>query len=1167
MASDPFCNCCEPAVQATPLAIFNRPSLSEITYRVGTFSTFREAMLESIAQQPALTGLTTRERTDYAITILELFAAAGDVLTFYNERIANELFLRTARERDSLLRLTRQIGYRLRPGLAARTLLSFALDAGAETRIRRGLKVMSVPGQDEKPQIFETIEEIAANAEINEAAAFAPPVPFNGFAQGSIGGPIVSRPSKLAAGDRLILFGRGMIEEKTVEVLGQHTDGARIAFSPGVQQQGRDASEAQAAKLEGRLRFFGHGAPETVNVYVPSTTSWPRWEAKTIDPSLAAPDLAYPLDARYTDISAGQQLLIETSASGAAKLRAATVVRTEDRPTVMVSNEATPVEIESLRDTVTHLFLRQTIREKPAVAGTPGGTRAVFARSAGGAVLQLDPPSAAPRQWTFVADVVATSPVSAVGVGALRRDVFVRDFNNALQQARMPAGAFTGWVSHGGILTSEPRPAAEPGGQVRVFARGADLGLWVIDVTAGTPGSWISLGGVLTSAPAPVSHNPGRFAVFVRGLDRGVWYRIRDGAVWSPWTALKGILATGPAVASTGAGRIDIVALDDAGALIHRKFDGTSWGDWRHLGGELTGDLALIPGVPDRIDVFARGKDGALWTIARTGETWSAWTSLGGTLTSAPAAVRDIFGLHVYARGVDGAIASRSFATGAWSPWMSHGDGIGSIPDRRKTAIYRLAADDVVFRGYDYPAQITQGRLALRMKPGGKTVGNLAKGRRILLRAGDRIDEAKVVAATPVAALPGELDDHLFVDFTPAPATPIAGAVLLGNIAAASHGETQPLEALGHGDGAKAFQTFKLSRPNLTYLQTAGSLEGAPALEVRVNGELWKETPSFFARRSSEHLYVARQNDNAETTVAFGDGATGARLPSGAMNITAVYRTGLGLEGLMKAGQLSIPLERPVGLRSVSNPLPADGAADPETRDRARGAAPNSVKTFGRAVSLADFEAIATASGLAARACVTWVWSELERTVHVTVAGAEGSKLSASSLALLRSALDTARDPNRPLMLANLVRVPIVISARLLRNPAFEADAMLDDARAKLLALFAFDAVPLGAAVFASTIYATLQSATGVVAADIDVFQLKNYQDLTATEQVVRAVDARPLQPHIRIFPARPTPSLALIDRFAKTGFEGMPPPVLAAEQAYIEAPASDIVLTAVEVL
>jgi hypothetical protein len=269
----------------------------------------------------------------------------------------------------------------------------------------------------------------------------------------------------------------------------------------------------------------------------------------------------------------------------------------------------------------------------------------------------------------------------------------------------------------------------------------------------------------------------------------------------------------------------------------------------------------------------------------------------------------------------------------------------------------------------------------------------------------------------------------------------------------------------------------------------------------------------------------------------------------------------------MKAGQLSIPLERPVGLRSVSNPVPADGAADPESRDRAREAAPRSVQTFGRAVSLADFATIATASGLAARAHATWAWSELERAVHVTVVGAGGSKLSASSLTRLRSSFDSARDPNRPLMLANVVRVPIVISARLLRNPAYEADAMLADARAKLLALFAFDAMPLGAAVFASEIYATLQSATGVIAADLDVFQLKHFQDLTATERAVRAIDSSPLQNHIRIFPARPTPPVALIDRFAKAGFEGAPPPVLAAEQAYIEEPGGDLVLTAVEAL
>lgn len=1156
--ADPFCGCCEPTVAATPLAIYNRPGLSQIGYRIGTFATFREAMLESIAQESSLARLTSRESTDYAITILELFAAAGDVLAFYNERIANELFLRTARERDSLRRLTHLLGYRLRPGLAAQTLLSFLLDDGVEARIRKGLKVMSVPGQDEKPQIFETIEQIAANAEINEAAAFAPPILVNGLALGSTGGPIVSRPEKLAAGERTILFGLDAIEEKTVTALKSRADGEVLAFEPGVQRGDWYGEVAHAAKLEGRLRFFGHNAPDNANVYVPapSTTTWPKWIVQPVDASLPATTISYPLDGRFTDIAAGTQLLVDAGPAASPRLRTASVVKSEDLPTKLGT-------IDQFSDTVTHVRLRQTIRGRPAVIGRAAGVHATYARSGTGAVMSLGAPN-----WIYRDLPDASSDVQAVVVGAARQDIFARGRPLNLYQ-RVRVGAFwSGWANRGGILTSEPRPVAEQGGRVLVFARGLDLGLWVIDVTAATPGTWVSLDGILTSAPTPVSQNPGRFAVFVRGLDRALWYRVWNGAAWSLWETLNGLLATGPAAASTGSGRIDVAALDDAGALIHRKFDGTTWSEWRNLGGELTGDVALLAGAPDRIDVFTRGKDDALWTIARTGETWTGWINLGGKLTSGPAAARDIGGLHVYARGGDQTIASRSLAGGAWSAWANHGDGIGAIPDRRKSAIYRLSAADIVFRDYDYPAEISQGRLALRMKPGVKTVGNIGKGRRILLRSGERIEDAKVVATTPVAAIPGEIEDHLFVDFTPAPQTQLRDVTLLGNVAPASHGETQPLEALGHGDGAKAFQTFKLSRPNLTYLQSATSLEGTPALEIRVNGELLKEAPSFFGRRANERVYTARQNDNAETYIAFGDGTTGARVASGAMNVTATYRTGLGLQGRMKAGQLSIPLERPPGLRSVSNPLPADGAADPETRDRARQAAPNSMKTFGRAVSLADFEAIATASGLAARAFVTWAWSEFERAVHVTVAGPGGNKLSTASLALLRGALDSARDPNRPLFLANFVRVPIVIVARLLRDPAFEADAMLEDARAKMLALFAFDAMPLGTAVFASEIYATLQGATGVLAADVDVFQLKHYQNLTATERSVRAIDAGPLQPHIRIFPARPAPPLALIDRFARAGFEGAtPPPVLAAEQAYIEKPAADLVLTAVEAL
>ncbi len=1160
MAHDGFCGC-SGDVTATSNAIFNRPGLSEIGYRVGTYASFREAMLLSISQEAALAHLTTRESDDYAITILELFAAAADVLSFYNERIANELYLRTARERDSLLRLTRLLGYRLRPGLAAETLLSFALDAGAETRIRKGFKVMSVPGQDEKAQIFETIEAIAAHGDLNEAAAFAPPIPFNGFALGSTGGPITARPEKLAPGAKLILFGLGRIEEKSLTALKPRADGEVIAFEPVVAMPQSSGDVARLTKLDGRLRFFGHTAPEKVNVYVPAPTptTWPKWELQTVDASLGTETVLYPLDTRYTDIATGAQLLIDAGPDAVPRLRTAAIVRTEDRPAHLGA-------IDQLTDTVTQVELRQTLRGRPSIAAPAAGIHGVYARSGTGAVLILDPP-AVTRRWVYRDLMDASSDVHAVAVGAAGQDIFVRDSNLRLRQRRSVSGVWSGWVDHGGVLTSEPRPVAVLGGTILVFVRGTDLGLWAIDVTSGTPGSWMGLDGILTSAPAPVSHKPGAVAVFVRSTDRALWYRLRDGATWSAWTSLKGELAGGPAVASTGAGRIDVAALDDAGGVIHRKWNGTVWSDWRSLGGQLTGDLALVAGVPDRLDIFARGKDGALWMITRNGEIWSEWISLSGRLTSAPAVGRDALGLHVYARGGDGGITSRALIGSSWTPWTSHGDGIGAIPDRRKTAIYRIAADDIVFCGYDYPDRIKQGRLALRMHPGARTVGNIAKGRRVLLRSSAGLDPVTVIAVKPFAAIPGGPDDHLFVDFTPVPETALSDVTLLGNVANASHGETQPVEALGHGEGAKGFQTFKLSRPGLTYLQSATSLESAAALDVRVNGELWNETPSFFARKSTERVYTARQNDAGETQIMFGDGATGARLPSGAMNIMATYRTGLGLQGRMKREQLSIPLERPVGFRSVSNPLPADGGADPETRDEARDGAPNSVRTFGRAVSLADFEAITTASGLAARASVTWVWSETERALHVTVAGPQGDVLSAASLMRLRGALDRVRDPNRPLFLANFVRVPIVVKARLLRDPAFEADAMLEDARTRLLAFFAFDALPLGEAVFASQIYTVLQGARGVAAVDLDVLQLKHYEELSPVEQAARAVDLAPRQPHIRIFPARPTPPLALIDRYARAGFTGAPPPVLAAEQAFIEDPATDLNLTAVEVL
>ena len=1174
-----FCSCCETPVAPAPLIPWNRPGLTEIDYRIGTFASFRQALLEAIADEPALAALGTRESDDFAITVLELFAAMGDVLTFYNERIANELFLRTSRERDSVLRLVRLIGYQMNPGLAATAHLAFTLDAGAETKIRDGLKVMSVPGQDEKPQIFETIEAITAHAEINTNPVFAPPVAFNAFHKGNSSGPVVARPEILGPGDRLALFGLDAIEEKKVDALTVSNSGERLEFSPAMQRDGLWDEVTRAAKLEGRLRFFGHNAPDKQNIYLPGTVGspWPKWENRTVVSNFGANETVYPLDARYEEMKAGVHLLVDCGEGEEPRLRTAVVTDAEDKPASILTSHADTV----LQDTVTHVHLRQTIRGRPNVVEHLDNRHIVLGRSGTGAALNME---VLQNRWHYLDRPHLASSISGVQRASdNRRDVFVRSPEGNLLQRSLGSGHV--WIEHdraqspdglisGGVITSEPRAVVLANGQFHVFARGRNGDLVTANVTSGTEQILGTLEGELTSAPFPLSTDGVTMDVFARGADRALWWLHFDGVSWGEWESLGGVLATEPAALGWASGRIEVAALDDAGALIYIRKKPAEWTDWINLGGEAQAEPAIIRGGVNRTLIFTRGQDNQLWKIRRIVGNWSPWASLDGNLSSAPSAIRRAGVIYVYARGEDGSLVRRRRTGSGWEAWEPLGIGLRSIANRRATRVFQISAEDVEFRNYDYPGKLKKGRVALRLTDEqianpGAGLKQLKKGRSLIFKSGGLQHLATISAVLPLSTEPGAAADHWTVDFTPVLPASFDETVMLGNVALASHGETQMDQRLGNGDASKAFQKFKLPRAPLTYLQGTQSMAGQAELEVRINGELWNEVPSLYNRTARERIFTARQNDAGETILTFGDGVQGSRIPTGPMNVMATFRKGLGLEGRVRADQLSIALERPVGLRSVTNPFAADGGADPETRDDARDAAPATVRTFGRAVSLQDFEWIASTSGLVARSYVTWVWHDLERAVHLTVAGAEGGLLSSTTLDTLYAALNSARDPNRQLFLANFNRVPVVVRAKVLRDPAFEADDVKDAARAAVEALFAFESVPLGRAVHASQVYAALQSARGVTAVDLDVFHLKGYEDLTPVELEVRSVTAEPLQSHIRIFPARPTPDdPAQIDRYAKQAFTGPTPPVvLPAEQAFIENLEEDLVITMVETL
>ena len=96
-----ICGCCTGLTSETPSAVINRPGLSAISYRIGTHSRFKQSMLAALSDVrfAALEHLRTRADDDFTIALIDAVAVMADVLTFYQERLANETFLRTATER------------------------------------------------------------------------------------------------------------------------------------------------------------------------------------------------------------------------------------------------------------------------------------------------------------------------------------------------------------------------------------------------------------------------------------------------------------------------------------------------------------------------------------------------------------------------------------------------------------------------------------------------------------------------------------------------------------------------------------------------------------------------------------------------------------------------------------------------------------------------------------------------------------------------------------------------------------------------------------------------------------------------------------------------------------------------------------------------------------
>ncbi|HEV2273474.1 MAG TPA: hypothetical protein VGR96_04875, partial [Acidobacteriaceae bacterium] len=281
--NEQLCGCCAGSAQQTPQLITNRPALSSIAYRAGVYSTFNASMLAALSDPsfPSLALLSTRDPSDFSIALLDAWAVALDILTFYQERFANEAFLRTAVDQRSVFELARLVGYMPSPGVSASAVLAFTLANAAgspdNVLISAGTRVQSVPGPGQKPQVFETSSDLTAVIACNAIPAQTT-IPWQLFGSDT-GTWIQGTANNINIGDALLFLaassgqpvatGPGDVHYVTAVSIDPVSGNTRISWDQPLSSsftQGMTAQDASIFIFRKKAALYGVQAPNPLTL-------------------------------------------------------------------------------------------------------------------------------------------------------------------------------------------------------------------------------------------------------------------------------------------------------------------------------------------------------------------------------------------------------------------------------------------------------------------------------------------------------------------------------------------------------------------------------------------------------------------------------------------------------------------------------------------------------------------------------------------------------------------------------------------------------------------------------------------------------------------------------------------------------------------------------------
>jgi hypothetical protein len=1179
------CGCCEGIRELTPETRLNRPGLSALRYRVGTHGSFLETMkarlsnLELTREDLGGTGnegdrfrplrdLTTRDESDPAIALLDAWAMVGDVLTFYQERFANEGFLITATERRSVLELARLIGYRLRPGVAASVFLAYTLEKDYAVEIPAGARVQSVPGPGELPQSFETSDKLAARFEWNSLK------------------PRVTRPQIITLDSD---YGTDAATRETLYFDGVST---KLTAGDALLIRLSDEEGQQVLRLVEAVDAQASYDRTEVRLQQPITTSGSIDLEALLGPFIDDASNLFAGTSIASEVVKALQGLVDvqssTSLHDAVLLLAKAQVRLEELHDLALKRKFTRLEpwIDEVRKTV------QTIRPSALIRDAASG---------GGVVVTVGHPEAAEAQLSGFGNLFAL--LQPLSLAASRQPA------TSLQLLRSSARTFAAQSDIAPQLLTALNPAVAPvlyrawsmievpSSKVKVDAIRVKAGFFPgtfpgkATVTTGHTdfqaltffNSWPVLVVSATDQQAPSAIlldavydkiQPDSWVTIDRPPVAGeVGRQLTFHKVIGAQTRVASVQANPPA--SDGyASKVTQLTLDPPwlDSLTNRS---TVLGSIEVLHGTVVyaqaEPLALVAEPLDRdvagntieLDELYAGLNSGRWIIVSgertdipnvSGITASELVMLAGVTQGEPKEDCVTFPTNAGGRKVPPFsqvfyVTEPSFANDRLV--------VGTLQPEVLNRLKSLPQPSVTNQQYCEPVELAPGLIADAYVPTQDEIKGKFPAFERLLRdpfpgsLGDD-DNPRGVFGWRIKS-PNEAHTTLQLANQLAYSYDAATVKIYGNVVKATQGETKN-EVLGSGDGSQELQQFTLLQSPLTYLAAPTPAGADSTLQVRINDVLWHETDSLVGLGPKDRRYITSADDKDQTSVEFGDGKSGARLPTGVENVKAVYRVGIGASGNVKAKQITSVVTKPLGVKEVVNPLPASGGAGREELDQARRNAPLAVMALDRLISVQDYADFARAYAGIAKSGATKLSDGRRQLVHLTIAGSDDIPIDTTSdLYLnLRRALLRSGDPYQSLQLGLRKLKLMVISAQVRLLPDYLWESVEPKIRAALLDKFSFLRRELGQNAFPSEAQSVIQAQTGVAYVDLDVFDTVNED--TSPQELANLGTTLKLQRYIVVNSAR-------VDRNADDGSKR----ILPAELAYLNPAVADtLILTEV---